>query len=188
MAGGGGRGGDAPTLSSSPCRQLEEFLNRSSPFSVWINGERVDTLMDEDEEQGWRLEDLEERYGLVDDLVDDLFQKSTQAYGRSSSFFRSPFSGFWEPLRDRNHRLPLTITRLARAAPSFFLTQPHHHDDLHQFFQRVFEMSRRAVEGVQKDLEWTQQWPREEGQGSFWGRFPTGEGPAGGWGESCPTG
>uniref|UniRef100_A0A8D0L7L0 Clusterin n=1 Tax=Sphenodon punctatus TaxID=8508 RepID=A0A8D0L7L0_SPHPU len=136
-------------------RQLEEFLNRSSPVSIWLNGDRMDSLLEEDAEQDRRLEDLEERYGLVEGGVDDLFQESTRAYGRLAPFFRSPFGGgfrqgSWEPFRDR-FRLPFVGARVARDASALFLN--HQPQGFHRLFQPLFEMSQRMFEGARRALE-----------------------------------
>uniref|UniRef100_K7FAS3 Clusterin n=1 Tax=Pelodiscus sinensis TaxID=13735 RepID=K7FAS3_PELSI len=77
-----------PCLKQTCMRLLEEFLNRSSPLSIWVDGERMDSLLEEDTRQGRRLADLEERYSLVEDSVDGLFQESTRAYGRMGPLFR----------------------------------------------------------------------------------------------------
>uniref|UniRef100_A0A7N5JEU0 Clusterin n=1 Tax=Ailuropoda melanoleuca TaxID=9646 RepID=A0A7N5JEU0_AILME len=138
-------------------RQLEEFLNHSSPFSIWVNGERIDSLMDMDEEQGRKLDDLEERYGLVEDGVDDLFQESTQAYGQLSPFFQAPFGGFqdafWAPIR--SIRIPFTHSRVARNVHSFphFPSYYRPHQDFHRLFQPFYEMTQRLFEGAQKAMD-----------------------------------
>ncbi|KAM6462975.1 clusterin isoform 4-T4 [Liasis olivaceus] len=142
-------------------RQLEEFLNHSSPFSIWVNGERIDSLMDMDEEQGRRLDDLEERYGLVEDGVDDLFQESTQAYGQLSPFFQLPFGGFqdafWSPIH--SIRIPFTHSRVARNVRPFSHFPSHYrpHQGFHELFQPFYEMTQRLFEGAQKAMEWDHQ-------------------------------
>nr|XP_056708442.1 clusterin [Euleptes europaea] len=99
-------------------RQLEEFLNHTSPFSIWVNGERVDSLMDETEEQGRRLHDLEERYSVMADGVDNLFQESRLASGRLSPSFSIFPNNFWNPFSGIS--FPFTRPRVARSAHSFF--------------------------------------------------------------------
>ncbi|XP_053239851.1 clusterin isoform X1 [Podarcis raffonei] len=154
-------------------RQLEDFLNHSSPFTIWVNGERIDSLKDADENQGQRLDDLEERYSLVEGGVDDLFQESTQAYGHLAPFFQSPFSGFrdmfWGPIR--SIRLP--GSRLARDVSAFpsFPGQYRPHQDFHQLFQSLHQMTQQLMDGVQKGPYG--QWP-EGRPGLSLGRFPTG--------------
>uniref|UniRef100_A0A8C6JGR4 Clusterin n=1 Tax=Melopsittacus undulatus TaxID=13146 RepID=A0A8C6JGR4_MELUD len=105
-------------------RQLEEFLNHSSPFSIWVNGERIDSLLERDQQQERQFEDLEERFGLLEDGVDDIFQDSTQVYGR--------------------------IERLSRELHPFF-QHPHH--GFHHLFQPLFEMTQRMLEEAQGGWE-----------------------------------
>ncbi|XP_070591009.1 clusterin [Erythrolamprus reginae] len=128
-------------------RQLEEFLNRSSPFSIWVNGERIDSLMDVDEEQGRRLDDLEERYSLVEDGVDDLFQESSQSYGQLAPFFQWPFGGL---------RIPFTHSRVARSTRPFshFYSDYRPHQGFSQIFQPFYEMSQHFFDGAQRAMEW----------------------------------
>ncbi|KAJ7341393.1 hypothetical protein JRQ81_005441 [Phrynocephalus forsythii] len=160
-------------------RQLEEFLNRSSPVSIWLDGERIDSLMDTDEEQGRRLDDLEERYSLVEDGVDELFQESSQAYGQFAPFFRPPFGGFRDAFRApvRSIRIPYAGARVARSAASpypLFPSPDHHaHQDFHQLFRPLYEMTQRLFEGAQRAMERDGQW-WDSSSGPFLGRFPTG--------------
>ncbi|ETE64208.1 Clusterin, partial [Ophiophagus hannah] len=137
-------------------RQLEEFLNRSSPFSIWVNGERIDSLMDVDEEQGRKLDDLEERYGLVEDGVDDLFQESSQAYGQFSPFLQWPFGGFQDGFH--SIRIPFTHSRVARNTRPFsqFFSNYRPHQGFYQIFQPFYEMSQHFFEDAQKAMEWDQ--------------------------------
>ncbi|XP_061742782.1 clusterin [Nerophis ophidion] len=57
-------------------RQLEELLNRTSPFSIWINGERIDTLEQEGQRQHKEFKDLEDKYSEMADGVDGIFSDS----------------------------------------------------------------------------------------------------------------
>lgn len=98
-------------------RQLEEVLNRTSPFSIWINGEKIDVLEQEGQRQSKEFRNLEERYTEMADGVDSLFSDSMRVadhvhynppvfffsnflspYTRRSrsirSLFRDPFHGF----------------------------------------------------------------------------------------------
>ncbi|CAM5098180.1 unnamed protein product [Eretmochelys imbricata] len=139
-------------------RQLEEFLNRSSPISIWVNGERIDSLLEEDQQQGRWLEDLEERYSMVEDSVDDLFQESTRAYGRMAPFFHSPFAGssrraMHAPFR---FRFPFAHARVVRDTHPFF--SPLRHHGFHRLFEPLFEMTQRMFEGAQKAMEQDGQW------------------------------
>lgn len=97
-------------------RQLEEVLNRTSPFSIWINGEKIDTLQQEGQRQNKEFKNLEERYTEMADGVDSIFTDSMKVahvhydppvfflpnflepYTRRSrsirSLFQDPFHGF----------------------------------------------------------------------------------------------
>ncbi|XP_054618626.1 clusterin [Dunckerocampus dactyliophorus] len=57
-------------------RQLEDLLNRTSPFSIWINGERIDTLEQEGQRQQKEFKDLEDKYSEMADGVDGIFSDS----------------------------------------------------------------------------------------------------------------
>uniref|UniRef100_A0A8C0G2N1 Clusterin n=1 Tax=Bubo bubo TaxID=30461 RepID=A0A8C0G2N1_BUBBB len=129
-------------------RQLEEFLNHSSPFSIWVNGERFDSLLERDQRQEQQLEDLEEGFGLLEDGVDDIFRDSTQVSGRMYPFFRAPFGGFREAFRPpvQHVRLPPRSGRVARELHPFF---QHPHQSFHRLFQPLFEMMQRMLEEPQ---------------------------------------
>lgn len=57
-------------------RQLEEVLNRTSPFSIWINGEKIDDLQQEGQRQSKEFKNLEEKYTVMADGVDAIFSDS----------------------------------------------------------------------------------------------------------------
>ncbi|XP_028996401.1 clusterin [Betta splendens] len=57
-------------------RQLEEVLNRSSPVSIFINGENVGALEREGRRQSKEFQQLEEKYGEMADGVDSVFSDS----------------------------------------------------------------------------------------------------------------
>uniref|UniRef100_A0A8C8VKS4 Clusterin n=1 Tax=Pelusios castaneus TaxID=367368 RepID=A0A8C8VKS4_9SAUR len=140
-------------------RQLEEFLNHSSPISIWVDGERIDSLLEEDQHQGRWLEDLEERYSLVEDSVDDLFRESTRAYGHMFPFFRSPFAGGFRGAMHTpgRFRFPVSSSRVVRDTPSFF-PLPFRQHGFHHLFQPLFEVTQRMFEGAQKAMERDSQW------------------------------
>ncbi|TDH00616.1 hypothetical protein EPR50_G00190330 [Perca flavescens] len=107
-------------------RQLEEVLNRTSPFSIWINGENIDVLQKEGQRQSKELRILEEKYSEMADGVDSIFSDSMKVadhvhynppvfffpnflgpYTRRSrsvhSLFHNPFHGFqdlFSPMKD----------------------------------------------------------------------------------------
>lgn len=53
--------------------QLEEVLNRTSPFSIWINGEKIDVLEQEGQRQNREFRQLEEKYSEMADGVDSIY-------------------------------------------------------------------------------------------------------------------
>ncbi|XP_065689927.1 clusterin [Patagioenas fasciata] len=133
-------------------RQLEEFLNRSSPFSIWVNGERIDSLLERDQRQERQFEDLEERFGLLEDEVDDIFQDSTQVYGRIHPFFPAPFGVFREAFRPPVQRVRL-VPRSQRFSRELHPLFPHPHHGFHRLFQPLFEMTQRMLDEVQGGWE-----------------------------------
>ncbi|XP_028928253.1 clusterin isoform X2 [Ornithorhynchus anatinus] len=152
-------------------RQLEEFLNQSSPFSIWLNGERMDSLLEEDLEQDQRLDNLEENFSLMEQSIDDLFQDSSMAYGQMHPIFHSPFLGvFQDPMRSpfRGFRFPFSSGRVVRDTSSFF---PRHQGFQH-LFQPLFEMTRRMMEGTQRALERENQWDVHGRDSSLGGFLP----------------
>ncbi|KAM7395118.1 hypothetical protein PAMA_006728 [Pampus argenteus] len=57
-------------------RQLEDVLNRTSPFSIWINGEKIDVLEQEGQRQNKEFRDLEDKYIEMADGVDSIISDS----------------------------------------------------------------------------------------------------------------
>lgn len=126
-------------------RQLEEFLNHSSPISIWVDGERLDSLLERDERQERQLEDLEERLELLEGGVDGILQDSSRIQARLHPFFQAPFGGFREA-----PRLP---RRLRRFSGNLFpLFQPPH-GGFQQLFQPLFHLSQRMLEDARGSWE-----------------------------------
>ncbi|XP_077032541.1 clusterin isoform X5 [Agelaius phoeniceus] len=133
-------------------RQLEEFLNHSSPISIWVDGERLDSLLERDERQERQLQDLEERFGLMEDGVQDIFLDSSRVQGRLHPFFQVPFGGFREALGPPVQRLRLP-RRSRRFSGDFFPFFPHRHGGFQQLFQPLFQMTQRMLEDAQGSWE-----------------------------------
>jgi len=55
-------------------------LNRTSPFSIWINGERIDTLEQEGQRQNKEFVNLEETYTEMAAGVDSIFSDSMKVW------------------------------------------------------------------------------------------------------------
>ncbi|XP_068792784.1 clusterin [Struthio camelus] len=92
-------------------RQLEELLNRSSPSSLWADGERVAALLERDRWQERRFEDLQERFGRLEDGVDRVFRRSAPV-GRAARdlhpFVLPPHLAFhrlFQPLLEMTQRV-----------------------------------------------------------------------------------
>lgn len=116
------------TLVLCSC-QLEEVLNRTSPFSIWINGENIDTLSKEDQQQSREFQDLEQRYSEVSDGVDSIFRDSMTVFDRMHSF-KPPF--FSRSIgRPRFYRSPVE--------------DPHFHS-FQSMFQPMMEMARNIFD------------------------------------------
>ncbi|XP_064364268.1 clusterin isoform X2 [Dromaius novaehollandiae] len=116
-------------------RQLEELLNRSSPFSVWVDGERVDALLERDRWQERRFEDLEERFRLLEDGVGDLLQDVAHVYAGASRVARDLHPDF---------------PQLGFPHPGF----PHPgfpHPGFHRLFQPLLELTQRMFEEAQRE-------------------------------------
>ena len=58
------------------CLQLEGVLNRTSPFSIWINGENMDVLQQEGQRQSQEFTNLEEKYSEMAHGVNSIFSNS----------------------------------------------------------------------------------------------------------------
>ncbi|KAM9551815.1 clusterin-like isoform 1-T3 [Salvelinus alpinus] len=129
-------------------RQLEEVLNRTSPFSIWINGENMDVLEREDQEQSQRFQNLEERYSDVADGVDSIFMDSLRVFDHMRSLnppmFSSPFHmpSIWGHSERANERAEMAETgevrsRMVRSA----LQDPDFHG-FHNMFAPMMDMAR----------------------------------------------
>lgn len=98
-------------------RQLEEMLNRTSPFSIWINGEKIDDLMQEGQRQNKEFKNLEEKYTEMADGVDTIFSDSMKVadhvHHNPPAFYFPSFLG--------------PYTRHSRSIRSLF------HDPFHNF-------------------------------------------------------
>ncbi|KAM3861249.1 clusterin [Diretmus argenteus] len=124
-------------------RQLEELLNRTSPFSIWINGENMDVLEREGQRQKQHFHNLEERYSEVADSVDGMFMDSMKVFDHMRTLqpplFSSPFRmpSLWRESAGIHRGLQDRPIRVARS--------PFHEPDFHGFrsmFQPMMGMAR----------------------------------------------
>lgn len=125
--------------------QLEDFLNRSSPFAIWVNGERIDTLNKQDEQQHMTLEDLEDGYSIVEDSVHGLFQDSVKAFDHLKPLFSRPFQGLnfpqWEPLPFQRVNAPVSAMRIRKERSPLF--EPFFTSNFDSLFEAAQKMMER---------------------------------------------
>ncbi|XP_061562880.1 clusterin isoform X2 [Cololabis saira] len=131
-------------------RQLEDVLNRTSPFSIWINGERIDTLEEEGQRQNREFKNLEERYTEMADGVDSIFSDSMKV---ADHIHLSPpvffFNNFLGP-----------HARRSRSLHSLF------HDPFHNFqslFSPMMGMSRNLFGSTDPVMDLGDITPNEDG-------------------------
>ncbi|XP_072263355.1 clusterin isoform X1 [Pyxicephalus adspersus] len=132
-------------------RQLEDFLNRTSPFSIWVNGEKIDTLNKQDEQQHMTLEDLEGGYSIVEDSVHELFHDSVKAFDHMKPFFSRPFQGFnfpqWEPIPFQRINAPVSALRIRKErSPLFEPFFPSNFDSLFEAAQKMMERHHQMLQ------------------------------------------
>ncbi|XP_068136218.1 clusterin [Hyperolius riggenbachi] len=133
-------------------RQLEEFLNRSSPFSIWVNGEKIDSLNKQDEQQHMTLEDLEDGYSVVQDSVQELFQDSIRAFDQMKPFFGRPFHGGFrfpqvEQPPSQRQEFPLSAIRIRKErSPLFEPFFTSHFDSLFEAAQKMMERHHQLMQ------------------------------------------
>ncbi|XP_073481227.1 clusterin-like [Aquarana catesbeiana] len=132
-------------------RQLEDFLNRSSPFAIWVNGQRIDTLNKQDEQQHMALEDFEDGYSIVEDSVHELFQDSMKAFDHMKPLFSRPFQGFsfpqWEPFPFQRISTPVSAMRIRKErSPLFEPFFTSNFDSLFEAAQKMMERHRQMIQ------------------------------------------
>ncbi|XP_069743146.1 clusterin [Narcine bancroftii] len=71
-------------------KEVERFLNETPVVSVWVNGEKMDSLMEKNEELSEQLEHVERRY----EDMDELFKESMKAFETQDRWTGSPFDHF----------------------------------------------------------------------------------------------
>ncbi|KAJ8275158.1 hypothetical protein COCON_G00097830 [Conger conger] len=116
-------------------RQLEEVLNRSSPISIWINGENINVLEKKDQEQSAKFQNLEERYTEVADGVDGIFHDSMKVFDHMRSFHQPMISSPFAFPRFFGHGEPRSRTYRS-------LVQDRDFHGFHRMFQPMMDMAR----------------------------------------------
>ncbi|XP_053565474.1 clusterin [Bombina bombina] len=126
-------------------RRFEEFLNRSSPFSVLFNGEKLDNLAREDEQQHLTLGDLEDGYSILEGSVDEIFHESIKAFEHMQSLFPKPYFGrLREPQRNifpfQRPSFPISSILIRKERSPLF--GPYFSGN----FESLFEAARKMME------------------------------------------
>ncbi|XP_006864415.1 PREDICTED: clusterin isoform X1 [Chrysochloris asiatica] len=139
--------------SGSPAvgHQLEEFLNQASPFYIWMDGDRVDTLLENDQEQNHMLNAMEDRFSQVSRVMDELFQSRFFRTDPWKPFFHSPFSAFHDsPLHKPHFFYPKS--RVVRNTMPFFYHEPLNFLNFFQSFSDMIQDVQQAMNVSQQPL------------------------------------
>ncbi|XP_013870874.1 clusterin [Austrofundulus limnaeus] len=114
-------------------RQLEDVLNRTSPVSIWINGERVDTLEQEGRRQNQEFRNLEDKYSEMEDGVENIFSDSMKVadHVQPPVFF-----------------LPKFLAPLSRHSRSLRTLFHHPFPDFQSLFSPMMEMNRQVLDSM----------------------------------------
>ncbi|KAM4802576.1 clusterin [Urocitellus parryii] len=120
--------------------QLEEFLNQSSPFYIWMNGDRIDSLLESDRKQNHILDAMQDSFTRSSGIMDTLFQDSFFTHEPQDTRYFSPF-GF-------PHRRPHFLYHKSRLARSILPLSPYGHLGFQDLFQPFFEMIHQAQQAM----------------------------------------
>ncbi|KAM4041636.1 clusterin [Anomaloglossus baeobatrachus] len=138
-------------------RQFEDLLNRSSPFSIFHNGDKVDALTRQDEQQHMELEDLEDGFSIVEDSVDELFQDSIKAFTHMKPFISNPFQGSfsspgWNPFPLERLQFPFSKQTRRERSTQFEPFFPSSFESLFEAAKKIMErhnqLAQQASEGT----------------------------------------
>ena len=127
--------------------QLEEFLNQSSPFYLWINGDRIDSLMENDREQSHVMDVMEDSFTRASSIMDELFQDRFFLRRPQDTQYYSPFSSF-----PRGSLFFNPKSRFARSVMPFPLLEPF---NFHDVFQPFYDMIHQAQQAMDAHLQRT---------------------------------
>ncbi|XP_014395564.1 PREDICTED: clusterin isoform X2 [Myotis brandtii] len=129
--------------------QLEEFLNQSSPFYFWMNGDRIDSLLENDRQQAHVLDTMEDRFEKMSSIMDEFFH--------NSFFNREPLDPFHFPPFGSSPRRPLFFspkTRFARNLMPFPMFGIPNFQDMFRPFQDMFQdMMHQAQQTMDSQLQ-----------------------------------
>ncbi|KAM4837054.1 clusterin [Thomomys bottae] len=121
-------------------RQLEEFLNQSSPIYFWMNGDRIDSLLENDRQQSHILDAMQDSFTRTSRIMDTLFQDRFFTHEPQDTHSFSPFGLF--------HRRPYYAFPKSRLVRSLRPLSPFGHMGFPDLFQPFFEMIHQAQQAM----------------------------------------
>ncbi|KAI4573679.1 hypothetical protein MJT46_004919 [Ovis ammon polii x Ovis aries] len=139
---GGADGTQCPVFQSQPISKagLEDFLNQSSPFYFWINGDRIDSLMENDRQQSHMMDIMEDSFNRAPNTMDELFQHRFFPQRPQDTQYYSPFSSF-----PRGSLFFNPKSRFAWNLP-FPVLEPLNFHDVFQPFYNMIHQAQQAMD------------------------------------------
>ncbi|XP_048386868.1 clusterin [Stegostoma tigrinum] len=116
-------------------KDVERFFNETPLVSVWVNGDKFDSLVEKNAEQGQQFELVERQY----EDIDELFRESMRTFDGTDRLLDRPFSNFG--IFPRHFSL-FPDTSFSPFKPSLF--------DSHGMLSSFFEMTQRMFERFHK--------------------------------------
>ncbi|KAI5767497.1 CLU protein [Gulo gulo luscus] len=133
--------------------QVEEFLNQSSPFYFWINGDRIDSLLENDRQQTHALDLMQDSFNRASSIMDELFQDRFFTREPQDPFHFSPFSSF--------QRRPFFFNIKPRFARNIMPFPGYQPLNFHDMFQPFFDMIHQAQQAMDVNLHRLPHFPME---------------------------
>ncbi|KAK2497059.1 hypothetical protein MC885_015937 [Smutsia gigantea] len=123
--------------------QLEEFLNQSSPFYFWIDGDRIDSLLENDRQQTHALDLMQDSFNRASRIMDELFQDRFFTREPQDTYHYSPF--FSSPRRSLFFN---PKSRFARSIMRFPVYEPLNFQDMFQPFFDMIHQAQQAMDSI----------------------------------------
>lgn len=124
--------------------QLEEFLNQSSPFYFWMNGDRIDSLLESDRQQSQVLDAMQDSFTRASGIIDTLFQDRFFTHEPQDTHHFSPM-GF-------PHKRPHFLYPKSRLVRSLMPLSHYGPLSFHNMFQPFFDMIHQAQQAMDVQL------------------------------------
>lgn len=123
-------------------------MNQSSPFYFWMNGDRIDSLLENDRQQAHVLDTMEDRFQKVSSIMDELFHNTFFSREPVDPYPFSPFGS--------SPRRPLLFNHKARFArnimPFPFFGVPNFQDMFRPFFDMIHQAQQTMDSQFQEPL------------------------------------